>query len=711
MTVRRPLDPDDVDQWAERRRIAEQARGDRPWSLWGPYLSERQWGTVREDYSGDADAWRHLPHDHAHSRAYRWGEDGIAGICDDRGLLCLSLALWNGHDRILKERLFGLANEEGNHGEDVKEIYHYVDAVPSHAYLKYHYRYPHAAYPYAQLLSEGRARRRSDPEYELIDTGVLADDRYFDVVVEYAKSDTDDIHVRITATNCGPEAATLHLVPQLWFRNVWSWRQDTVPWRPALLAQDDGTVFCEHPRLGTYHLSVEGTPDLLFCENDTNVHRHGGYATRANRYKDGLHAAIVDGDASAVSRGGGTKLGVHYVRAIEAGASTVVRLRLSASAKPRPIELDDMAMRLRTMEADAFYEQLHDGLLDEDRRAVFRQAAAGLIWSKQLYRYDIREWMQGDPMTPKPPDERRDGRNTGWRHLSVTDILSMPDKWEYPWFAAWDLAFHCLPLALLDPAFAKGQLLSLTREWFMHPNGQLPAYEWEFGDVNPPVHAWATFRVFEIDRERRGGRGDIAFLEGVFHKLLINFTWWVNRKDETGRNIFQGGFLGLDNVGVFDRSKPPPGFGIVHQADGTAWMAMYALNMMRIALELALHNDVYESTASKFFEHFLLIAEAMTDMGGTGSGLWDERDEFYYDKLQMPDGRTVPLRVRSIVGLVPLFAVEVIEPSMLQRLPDFARRMRWVLERSARISRNSCRAGPRAASTIASCCRCCAATA
>ena len=677
-----PSIPDisDIDRWAERRRIAEGARGEVPWSLWGPYLSERQWGTVREDYSGNANAWNHLPHEHARSRTYRWGEDGIAGISDDRGLLCLSLALWNGNDRILKERLFGLANEEGNHGEDVKEIYHYVDAVPSHAYLKYHYRYPQDAFPYEQLLDEGLRRGRSDPEFEIADTGIFSDNRFFDVVVEYAKHDADDIHMRITARNCGPDTADLHLLPQLWFRNIWSWREDGVPWRPILAACKDRIVSCKHPRLQDYHLSYDGDPALLFCDNDTNVHRHGGTPNTTDRYKDGINAFLVNGDRSAVTADGGTKLGLHFPFRIAPGKTATVRLRL-CSTKPRRVDTADDVLSRRAAEANAFYEALHEGIEDVDRLAIARQAAAGLIWTKQLYRYDIRDWLDGDPLTPSPPAARQSGRNAAWRHLSVTDILSMPDKWEYPWFAAWDLAFHCLPLALLDPAFAKGQLLSMTREWFMHPNGQLPAYEWEFGDVNPPVHAWATFRVFEIDRERRGGRGDIAFLEGVFHKLLINFTWWVNRKDATGRNVFQGGFLGLDNVGVFDRSKPPPGFGIVNQADGTAWMAMYALNMMRIALELATHNDVYESTASKFFEHFLLIAEAMSDMGNKGVGLWDEADEFYYDKLDMPDGRNLPIRVRSIVGLVPLFAVEVIAPSVLHRLPDFARRLEWVLAR------------------------------
>ena len=675
----------DAIDWAERRRIAEQARGERPWSLWGPYLSERQWGTVREDYSPDGNAWRSLTHDDARSRAYRWGEDGLAGLCDERGLLCLALGLWNGRDAILKERLFGLTNEQGNHGEDVKEHYHYLDAVPSHAYLKFLYRYPQGAYPYEDLVRESLQRSREVPEYEIDDTGLFDGGCFFDVVVEYAKADVDDIHVLVSATNRGPDAADLHLVPQVWFRNTWSWRENSP--RPRLALHPEGGIVCEHHRLGSYRLAFEGDPEVLFCENDTNLRRHAGQPEAEGPFKDGFHAAIVDGDRAAIRRDAGTKLGLHYAVRLEPGETRRIRLRLSAGTRTRSLDADGDVRRRRIAEADAFYEALHERITEPDERAIFRQAAAGLIWSKQLYSYDVQAWLKGDPLQPAPPRERDGGRNTHWRHFAASDVLSMPDKWEYPWFAAWDLAFHCLPLALLDPDFAKKQLLLLTREWYMHPNGQLPAYEWELSDTNPPVHAWAAYRVFEIDRSRRGGRGDLAFLEGVFHKLLINFTWWVNRKDAGGRNVFQGGFLGLDNVGVFDRSRPPPGFGMVHQADGTAWMAMYALTMMRIALELALHNDVYESTASKFFEHFLLIAEAMTDMGGEGFGLWDENDEFYYDEVDIPGAGLFPLRVRSMVGLVPLFAVEVIEPSVLQRLPDFARRLNWLLENRPHLAR------------------------
>jgi hypothetical protein len=678
--------PDEVDLWAERRRVAEKARGEKEWGLWGPYLAERQWGTVREDYSADGNAWRSFTHEDSRSRAYRWGEDGIAGISDDRSFLCLSLALWNGRDRILKERLFGLTNEEGNHGEDVKEIYHYVDATPSHSYLKFLYRYPQAAYPYEDLAEQNRKRGRGAPEYEIGETGIFDEGRFFDVTVEYAKEDDDDIHMVVTATNCGPEPAELHLVPLLSFRNIWAWRPDAVPWRPRMASEPNAGILCEHPRLGSYRLLFGGEPDVLFCDNETNRRLHAGEPDAPGLFKDGINAAIVDGDERAVSRDRGTRVGLVYRLHLGPGESRPIRLRISAGRRVRAIDAEDGILAQRAAEADAFYDALCEGM-DEDARFVFRQASAGLIWSKQFYRYDVRLWLDGDPLQPRPPEERRRGRNATWQHLATADILLMPDKWEYPWFAAWDLAFHCIPMALLDPDFAKQQLLLLTREWLMHPNGQLPAYEWEFGDTNPPVHAWAAFRVFEIDRERRGGRGDLAFLEGVFHKLLINFTWWVNRKDAEGRNVFQGGFLGLDNVGVFDRSRPPPGFGRVRQADGTAWMAMYALNMMRIALELALDNQVYESTASKFFEHFLFIAEAMTDMGGEGFGLWDDEDEFYYDEVDMPGGEMVPLRVRSIVGLVPLFAVEVIEADVLERLPDFARRMNWVLENRPQLTK------------------------
>ena len=669
---------------AEERRLAEAERGAKAWRLWGPYLAERQWSTVREDYSPDGDAWAYLPHDHARSRAYRWGEDGIAGISDDRQLLCFGLALWNGRDPILKERLFGLTNREGNHGEDVKELYWHRDATPTASFLEYRYRYPQDAFPYQALVAENARRTRRDPEYELVDTGVFAGGRFFDVTVAYAKADPTDLHVLITVENAGPEAAELHLLPQLWFRNTWSWREGRS--KPHLAPTPDGdAIRAEHGTLGTYHLAVEGRPDLLFCENETNVRRLFGLAA-PGPFKDGFHAFLIDRDESAVARAG-TKACAHWRLTVPARGTAAVRLRLASGETPRPPDADDRVVATRRAEADAFHEAVAAGIDDPDARLVQRRAFAGMVWSKQVYRFDVRRWLEGDPLQPPPPPERLAGRDAAWRHLDAGDVLSMPDGWEYPWFAGWDLAFHCLPLALIDAEFAKAQLATLTREWYAHPNGQLPAYEWEFDDANPPVHAWAAWRVFEIDRERRGGAGDLAFLERVFHKLMINFTWWVNRKDSGGRNIFQGGFLGLDNVGVFDRSRPPPGIGRVNQADGTAWMAMYALNLMRIALELAGRNPAYEDIATKFFEHFLLIAEAMTAAGQGGLGLWDEADGFFYDEVETPDGRTVPLRLRSIVGLVPLFAVEVIEPDTLARLPGFRSRLEWVLAHRPELAR------------------------
>jgi hypothetical protein len=664
----------------EKQRLEEDLLGKAAWRKWGPYLSERQWGTVREDYSPGGDAWGYLPHDHARSRAYRWGEDGIAGISDEEQRLCLALALWNGRDHILKERLFGLTNAEGNHGEDVKELYYYVDAVPTHSYLKMLYKYPQRAFPYTELLEENRRRGRDQGEYELLDTSAFDDNRYFDVFVEYAKASPDDLLMQIAVHNRGPEDAVIHLLPQLWFRNTWAWKSGAA--KPRLSAAGAGAVEAAHPDLGTYTLHMDGDPQLLFCDNETNVVRlYGANGVKAY-YKDAFHDYVVLGDRGAVNpQRDGTKAAAHYVHAVPTGGAVRVRLRFTNTPAVAPFARFDDVLESRRREADAFYADLQAGIADADARNVHRQALAGMIWSKQFYYYDIPEWLKGDPAQPAPPAERRHGRNADWTHLNNADIVSMPDKWEYPWYAAWDLAFHCIPLALIDPEFAKGQLVLLTREWYMHPNGQLPAYEWAFGDVNPPVHAWATWRVFQIDRKRRGDCGDLPFLERVFHKLMLNFTWWVNRKDAQGRNVFQGGFLGLDNIGVFDRSAPLPTGGFINQADGTSWMAMYCLNLMRIALELALHNPVYEDIATKFFEHFLYIAEAMTNIGGDGSGvgLWDEQDEFYYDELNLPDGRMTPLKVRSMVGLIPLFAVETLEPELLKRLPDFNRRLGWFL--------------------------------
>ena len=663
---------------AERTRLAEDTAGVARWKYWGPYLSERQWGTVREDYSAYGNAWEDFSHDQARSRAYRWGEDGIAGISDDSQRLCLALALWNGRDPILKERLFGLTNGEGNQSEDVKELYYYLDATPTHSYLKYLYKYPQAAFPYAALVEENRRRGKDAPEFELLDTGVFDDDRYFDVVVEYAKAGPDDILMRVTVHNRGPEHAVLHVLPQLWFRNTWAWREGAR--RPGLYAADDHTVGVTSKVFGEYRLYCDGRPELLFCDNDTNVRRL--YGTDAiGHFKDAFHDYVVHGDHDAVCPAHeGTKAGAHYRLEVPGGGEVALRLRLSARTPRAPFGDFDKIFEQRRAEADEFYGELQAGIADADARAVQRQAFAGMIWSKQYFYFDIPQWLKGDPTQPPPPEGRRHGRNWEWKHLNNADIISMPDKWEYPWYAAWDLAFHCLPLALIDAEFAKQQLVLLTREWYMHPNGQMPAYEWAFGDVNPPVHAWAAWRVFQIDRKQRGDQGDLAFLERILHKLILNFTWWVNRKDAQGRNIFQGGFLGLDNIGVFDRSAPLPTGGFINQSDGTAWMAMYSLNLMRIALELARHNHVYEDIATKFFEHFLHIAEAMANVAETGRGLWDEQDGFYYDVLNPPDGRIVPLKLRSMVGLIPLFAVEVLEPELLDELPEFKRRLKWYLK-------------------------------
>jgi hypothetical protein len=676
---------------AEHKRLTTAGAA---WRHWGPYLAERAWGTVREDYSASGDAWGAFPHDHARSRAYRWNEDGLLGICDDQQRLCFALALWNGRDPILKERLFGLSGPEGNHGEDAKEAYFYLDSTPTHSWMRALYKYPQAAFPYADLVAESRRRGRGDPEYELADTGAFAEDRYFDVFVEYAKAGPDDILIELRAVNRGPKPAELHLLPTLWFRNTWSWgsNHDGQEVRPALRALDDATILAEHPTLGPYvlHCDAEHQPSglspqplqLLFTENETNNELLWSAPNAAPYVKDAFHRRVVGGEAGAVNAdGAGTKAAAWYRRTLAPGEAWTVRLRLRAGeALPAPFAEFEQLVAARRVEADAFYAALQPAGLSEDDRSIQRQAFAGMLWSKQFYYYDVEEWLRGDLGQPTPPPERRNGRNREWVHLNNADILSMPDTWEYPWFAAWDLAFHCLPLALLDAEFAKGQLVLLGREWFQHPNGQVPAYEWAFGDVNPPVLAWAAWRVYKIDQKQRGGQGDLAFLERVFHKLLLNFTWWVNRKDEEGNNVFQGGFLGLDNIGVFDRSQPLPTGGHLEQADGTAWMGMFCLNMLTISLELAGHNRVYEDIATKFFEHFLYIAGALNNLGGDGIALWDREDEFFYDVLHTPDGRTAPLKIRSMVGLIPLFAVMTIEPALLERLPEFRTRLEWFLE-------------------------------
>jgi hypothetical protein len=645
------------------------------WLQWGPYLAERQWGTVREDYSATGDAWDYFPFDHARSRVYRWGEDGIAGFTDDRLRWCLSLALWNGRDPILKERLFGLTNEQGNHGEDVKELYYYLDGTPTHSYMRMLYKYPQAAFPYAALIAENGKRGTDQPEYELLDTGLFDQGRYFDVTIEYAKASATDILIRITIDNRGPEAADLHVLPQLWARNTWAWRSGIA--EPSLELAN-GAVVATHARMEQRTWSVDQDAAFLFCRNETNTRRLYGEQA-PGPFKDGIEDFVIRGDAGAVSRSQGTKCAAHVHLTLPPGGQHVIRLRWRPSdSAGDPFADHDAVFAARLDEADAFYAALQAHIEDPDARLVQRQALAGMLWSKQFYRFDIRRWLEGDPLQPPPPEQRRHIRNSDWKHLNNRDIISMPDTWEYPWYASWDLAFQAVTFALIDPAFAKQQLLLLTHEWFMHPNGALPAYEWAFGDVNPPVHAWAAWRVFRMDAALTG-KPDIPFLEQIFHKLMMNFTGWVNRQDAEGRNVFQGGFLGLDNIGVFDRSQKLPVAGRIDQSDGTSWMAMYALNMMRIALELADRNPVYESTATKFFEHFLAIAEAMTQQNGR-KGLWDESDTFYHNVLQRPDGSAIPLRLFSLVGLFPLFAVEVLEPRTLVRSTEFARRLQWVLD-------------------------------
>jgi hypothetical protein len=662
-----------------KRLLAADAGG---WRYWGPYLSERQWGTVREDYSATGEAWDYFTHDQARSRAYRWGEDGIAGFSDEHQLWCLALALWNGRDAILKERMFGLTNSEGNHGEDVKELWWYLDGTPTHSYMRMLYKYPQAAFPYSDLVSEnGRRKGKSLPEYEIVDTGVFDDGRYFDVSVEYAKAGPRDILMRVTVINRANVAAEIHVLPHLWARNTWSWDENTL--KPGLKLDEDGTVKAMRHGAASMRFAALQPAEFLFCDNNTNAHRL--FALPQQGYpKDGINDRVVSGAQGTVNPAQeGTKCAALSRHMIEPGAPISLCFRFApADDAALPQAAFDAIFADRIQEADAFYASLQHDIEDADARAVQRQALAGMLWSKQYYRFDVRRWLMGDPTEPAPPAARKWGRNSDWQHLNNADIISMPDKWEYPWYAAWDLAFHCVTFALVDPDFAKQQLIMLTREWYMHPNGQLPAYEWAFGDVNPPVHAWAAFRVYEMDRALKG-KGDRAFLERVFHKLMLNFTWWVNRKDVDGRNIFQGGFLGLDNIGVFDRSKPLPTGGFISQADGTAWMAMYTLNLLHMAFELAEEDPVYEDIASKFFEHFLYIADAMTDMGDVPGqapiGLWDEQDGFYYDILNLPDGTRVPLRVRSLVGLIPLCAVQVLDASIFQRFPGFASRARWML--------------------------------
>jgi hypothetical protein len=690
---------------AEEKRLEESRARTAHWKRWGPYLAERAWGTVREDYSADGDAWDYLTHDQARSKAYRWNEDGIAGICDRHQAICLALALWNGRDPILKERLFGLTGKEGNHGEDVKEYYFYLDSTPTHSYMKYLYKYPHAEFPYSRLLEENKRRGKLDPEFELIDTGVFGEDRYFDVAVEYAKADPEDLLARITVANRGPEEATVHVLPHIWFRNVWSWDGKTK--RPrlrrfeGLKAKGGGTdssparasvVEAAHDYYGERYLYCEGGPELLFTENDTNTQRLYA-APNAGYVKDGINDYVVNGARDAVNPAReGTKAAAHYVLTIPAGGEASVRLRFTEEP---PSSVDETfgeefehTFQERRREADEFYAGVVPSHLSDDAKSVMRQSLSGLLWSKQFYHYVVKEWLDGDPAMPAPPPERRRRRNSDWKHLYNADVISMPDKWEYPWYASWDLAFHCVALSIVDSDFAKEQLILLLREWYMHPSGKIPAYEWNFSDVNPPVNAWAALRIYRIEKKRRGGAGDRDFLERVFHKLMLCFTWWVNRKDAEGNNIFEGGFLGLDNIGVFDRSKPLPGGGTLEQSDGTSWMAMFTLNLLAIAMELARVDPTYEDVASKFWEHFIYIADAMNNVGPDNYSLWDEDDGFYYDVLCAPDGEHFPIRMRSMVGLIPLFAVETLDSYVVDRLPGFKKRMEWFMENRPDLTRN-----------------------
>ena len=680
---------------AERARLAEDAARTRYWKRWGPYLSERQWATVREDYSPGGDCWNYFPHDHARSRAYRWGEDGLLGITDSKGRLAFALALWNGRDPILKERLFGLTGPEGTHGEDVKECYYYLDATPTHSYLKSLYKYPHSEFPYARLAEEARRRGSGSPEFELADSGVFDGGRYFDVFAEYAKASPEDIAIRITVANRGPEAARIDVLPTLWFRNNWAWGRESeghTKDRPRIRGVDGGTLRAEHEELGPFLLRAEpvrgkAEPVLLFTENATNARRLFGAPSPTPCVKDAFPVVVGGGRGAAVTpEREGTKAAFLYRLEVPGGESAVLRLRLTSEreAPARPFGSDlEKIFGDRQREADEFFDSVLPKAEAEEERRVARQAYAGLLHSKQFYHYVVNEWLEGDPTQPAPPADRREGRNADWTHLYNRDVISMPDKWEYPWFAAWDLAFHMLPFARIDPAFAKDQLLLFLREWYMHPNGQIPAYEFAFGDVNPPVHAWAVWRVYKIAGPK-GGR-DRAFLRRAFDKLVMNFTWWVNRKDPEGRHLFSGGFLGLDNIGVFDRSRPLPTGGRLEQADGTAWMAFYCATMLAISLELAEEDPVYEDMASKFFEHFVAIADAMNNLGGTG--LWDEGDGFYYDQLHT-NGERRPLKVRSLVGLIPLLVAEVLDEQRIGRLPGFKKRMEWFLRYRPDLARH-----------------------
>lgn len=667
-------------QLEERRRLDEHYSGEKAWLEWGPYLSERQWGTVREDYSAKGEPWHYFTHEHARSRVYRWGEDGIAGISDRHSAICFSIALWNGQDRILKERLFGLTGPEGNHGEDCKELYYYLDSTPTHSYMKHLYKYPQRAYPYEDLVATNQRRSKRDLEYELLDTGVLDDNRYFDVYTEYAKADEDDICVRITVYNRADLEAPITVLPTLWLRNLWSFglvtKSDTYNIARIENQNGLGQVQVSHPILGNYYLVFEEPEQWLFTENETNQEQLFGQKNASPFVKDLFHSAVIDNDFSvATSRSQGSKFSPMFQRTLGAGQSVQLQLRLSRDrAASLSAEFHDVFAQ-RISEADAFYASI-SGSADDDKTNVQRQALAGMLWSKQYYNIDMEYWIKGDPGQPLPPSQRLQGRNKEWMTLNNEDVISMPDKWEYPWYAVWDSAFHTVPLAMVDAEFAKNQLITFLQEWYMAPSGQIPAYEWHFSDVNPPVHAWGAIQVYKIDRQNTG-RADTVFLKRVFNKLLLNFTWWVNRKDRNGNNVFEGGFLGLDNIGVFDRSKAIPGNGTLDQADGTAWMAMYALNMLQIAIEIAQEDPAYEDMCTKFLEHFVFISEALNRLAEGSNGCWDEEEGFFYDVLTTPDGNSTPIKVRSLVGLMSINAVLVIPNDTLQKLRNFKNKLNW----------------------------------
>jgi len=668
----------------EQERLLQIDSDKKSWKKWGPYLAERQWGTVREDYSAQGSAWESITHDMARSKTYRWGEEGIAGICDDQQLLCFSVALWNNKDPILKERMFGLTGNEGNHGEDVKELYYYLDNTPTHSYMKMLYKYPQQEFPYAQLLSENINRSKLETEFELIDTGIFNENKYFDVYIEFAKNLPDDILIKISVVNRGKEDAHLNVIPQLWFRNTWAWGYDD--YKPVMYSKDKNTITIEHRQLGEIILHCDNNPQLLFCDNETNTQRLYGVDGNNKYHKDGINNFIVNGQNAAVNpEMSGTRAAANYDITVKAGQTETILLRLEPSGMDNPFAGFDAIFTNRINEADEFYHELQKDLASDDEKLVQRQALSGMLWNKQFYYYDVEQWLKGDPAQPAPPNARLEGRNCEWKHLNTADIISMPDKWEYPWFASWDLAFHCIALSLVDRQFAKSQLELLIREWFMHPNGQLPACEWDFDNANPPLHAYAAWRVYKIDMKMNEDKGDVKFLESIFHKLIINFTWWVNRKDSLGNNLFEGGFLGLDNISVFDRSSRLPDGGFIEQSDGTSWMAMYSLTMMHISLELAKSNPVYQDMATKFFEHFLYIAASMESMGEEGKGLWDEEDQFYYDVLNLKETGRTKIKLRSLVGLIPLFAVGILDDELLE-MPEFNARLNWFFEHRPDLS-------------------------